>query len=76
MAKEITFSRKVELDGAAIRLYVAKGGAVDEDSKYVAIYLESNNMESKVTAYDFEGLKALRDACDAALKEMNDESAA
>jgi len=69
MAKEITFSRKVELDGAAIRLYVAK----DDNSEYVAIYLEAGNIESKVTAYDFESLKALRDACDAALKEMNDE---
>jgi hypothetical protein len=75
MAKEITFSRKVEMDGAAIRLYVAKGGAVDAESEYVAIYLEAGNVESKVTAYDFASLKALRDACDAALKEMNDESA-
>lgn len=71
MAKEITFTRKIEADGAAIRLYASKGGSIAPEMEYVGIYLENGDVEAKITIRDFSVLKQISEMCNDALKELN-----
>lgn len=67
MSKDTTYTKKIVLDGGAIRLYTAK---TDANFEFVQLTIECGNTESKITQTSYDVLRDLRDACNEALKEM------